>query len=394
MKEGNEQIWLKAAVAGSIWASVEIIAGSALHNMRVPFSGSLLAAMGVILLTAFAMRWRTTGMFWRAGLICALMKSVSPSAVILGPMTGILLEAVLLELGFRIFRFGLAGAVLGGIMAVSSALLHKIISLTILYGSDILTIYVNIFHYAAKQVRVADAGVTDLLLILIAGYALLGSGAGYLGYLAGKKQGLQSTASDKTAGWPERKTGPALGLPQHLAWFFLHLAVLPLGLVAISVWPMEVYLPLTGLYLVMVLFRYRGLFQRLANKSFWIQLLIVAVLSSLFFRNPADDWTWINRPGLRVGLEMMLRAVFVVITFRALSFELRHPAIRQFLQRIGFRKTSEMLEVAFGMLPAVVQGFPPVRQLFLHPVRSLGSLVVLGDRLLEEVKYGNVEGDA
>ena len=36
-------IWLKAAVVGSIWASIEIILGSFLHNLKIPLSGTILS---------------------------------------------------------------------------------------------------------------------------------------------------------------------------------------------------------------------------------------------------------------------------------------------------------------------------------------------------------------
>ncbi len=97
-----ETIWLKAAVVGGLWASVEIIVGSFLHNLRIPLSGSILAFFGVVLLIAFYKNWPDKGLIWRAGLICALMKSISPSAVILGPMIGIFLEALLLQLSITV----------------------------------------------------------------------------------------------------------------------------------------------------------------------------------------------------------------------------------------------------------------------------------------------------
>jgi hypothetical protein len=33
-------VWLKAAVLGGLWASVEIIIGSFFHNLRLPFAGT------------------------------------------------------------------------------------------------------------------------------------------------------------------------------------------------------------------------------------------------------------------------------------------------------------------------------------------------------------------
>jgi len=80
------QKWLKAAVIGSIWASVEIILGSFLHNLKIPFSGMILSFISVWLLISFLQLWKENSIILRAGIICALMKSISPSALILGPM--------------------------------------------------------------------------------------------------------------------------------------------------------------------------------------------------------------------------------------------------------------------------------------------------------------------
>ena len=92
------QAWLKASVIGSIWASVEIILGSFLHNMRIPFTGMILSFISVWLIISFVQVWKDRGLIWRAGIICALMKSISPSAIIMGPMIGIFTEALIMEL--------------------------------------------------------------------------------------------------------------------------------------------------------------------------------------------------------------------------------------------------------------------------------------------------------
>ncbi|MFO7852573.1 MAG: hypothetical protein ACQERS_04820 [Bacteroidota bacterium] len=62
--------WIKASIAGSMWAASEIVLGSFLHNLRVPFSGSILTAIGIILLISISYKWDEKGLFWRAGLIC------------------------------------------------------------------------------------------------------------------------------------------------------------------------------------------------------------------------------------------------------------------------------------------------------------------------------------
>ena len=66
-----DPVWLKASVVGGLWASFEIIIGSFLHNLRIPFAGSTLAAFGIMLLVSFYVYWPSRGLIWRAGIICA-----------------------------------------------------------------------------------------------------------------------------------------------------------------------------------------------------------------------------------------------------------------------------------------------------------------------------------
>ena len=87
-----------ASIIGTIWAASEIVLGSFLHNLKVPFSGNILTAIGIIILISVSYIWKEKGLFWRAGLICAIMKTMSPSAVIFGPMIAIFSEAMLLEI--------------------------------------------------------------------------------------------------------------------------------------------------------------------------------------------------------------------------------------------------------------------------------------------------------
>jgi hypothetical protein len=111
--------WLQAAALGSLWATSEIVLGSFLHNLKVPFRGHALTAIAVLLLSGAQRRWGGRGVVWRAGLVAAVMKSASPSAVLLGPMLAISMEGFAFEAGLTIGRGGLLGCVIGGVLAMS-----------------------------------------------------------------------------------------------------------------------------------------------------------------------------------------------------------------------------------------------------------------------------------
>ena len=80
----NSQRWTKASVLAGLWAGIEIVAGSFLHNLKIPFSGTFLTLISITLVIGFYQIWKQPGIIWRAGIITALMKSISP-AVILWP---------------------------------------------------------------------------------------------------------------------------------------------------------------------------------------------------------------------------------------------------------------------------------------------------------------------
>lgn len=75
-----DEKWIKASSIGTIWATSEIVLGSFLHNLKVPFSGNILTAIGIIILISVSYIWKEKGLFRRAGLICATMKTMSPSS--------------------------------------------------------------------------------------------------------------------------------------------------------------------------------------------------------------------------------------------------------------------------------------------------------------------------
>ena len=127
-KNNISEKWIKASIIGTIWAASEIVLGSFFHNLKIPFTSNILTGIAIVILISISYKWTERGLFWRAGLICAVMKTMSPSAVIFGPMIAIFSEAVLLDISVRLFGRSILGFVLGGILAMSWNLFHKIIN--------------------------------------------------------------------------------------------------------------------------------------------------------------------------------------------------------------------------------------------------------------------------
>jgi hypothetical protein len=330
--------------------------------------------------------WPERGLIWRAGLICALMKSISPSAVILGPMIGIFLEALFLEIGIRIFGKNLAGILTGGALAVFSALLHKIFSLLILYGFKILYIYLHLFQFVALQVNIEDADPWVVIFILIGVYLLSGVLAASLGYRIGKKS-IGTQISEEKIHWNgvKRNNLFTINETQNFSIWFLviHIISIPLGLFLMSWIDFYYALGFIVLYLTFCFFCYFHNLKRLKKPFFWIQLLIIVILAAFFWDFSGGFEKEKILEGLIIGLKMCIRALLVVVGFTAISVELRNPVIKDFLFKKGFEQIYLSLSMAFSALPIMIQTMVKPKYFFSNPFKSVSLAIVHANRWFE-----------
>lgn len=379
--------WQRAALLGSLWAANEIVLGSFLHNVRLPFAGTVLATMAVTLLVAGSRLWRDAGVVWRAGVVCALMKSISPSAVILGPMVGIMLEAFLVAGITGAFRHTVAGGIIGGMLATVAPILQKLIALLVTYGTDALRMYASLFTFLTGVFHIEGPDAAHTLFWFIALQALPGAAAAIAGIAIARGVG---SAPNEPVAW----TGGAEAVPDLLhstpqafstALLALHGLCLAVGSVTLPMMP-PLLTPLpAAAYLVGVLVRYPALRAKFRRVRLWVDLALVALLAGLLLGEllPGGNGTWWT--GLQSGIVMSARAVIVIAAFGAISIELRNPVIMAWFFRRGLGTLSAALRVAFQALPSMVQGLSQERIGLHHPLRSSSRMLAFILRRLEEM---------
>ncbi len=384
-------LWMKAAVVGSLWASVEIILGSFLHNLKVPMSGTILAFISVYIMVAFAQVWQERGLIWRAGLICALMKSISPSALIIGPMIGIFTEAVLLELSLLLLGRNVPGYLAGGAMAVFSTIVHKTVSLLILYGFDLVKILEALYKFATKQLRIEGVHPGWLLLAVAVIYLVAGVTAAVLGIRAGRRYLSAQRASPATTELevdlqnPYRLLAEERGQQYAMLFLPLNVAAVALGLYLIN---FNHYLP-AALYVLLytgfVLWRYRHTVRHLRKAHIWIQFLLLT-LAATFLWKGISQGTFFSWDGLAIGLKMTGRAILIIMGFAAVGAELRSPVIRSLLYNRHLSSLYQALRLAFSVLPYILARQPQTKELLKKETLSFRFLFQQAEGLLSFLK--------
>ena len=387
----NEK-WIKASIIGTIWAASEIVLGSFLHNLRVPFSGNILTAIGLIILISINYTWTEKGLFWRAGLICALMKTLSPSAVIFGPMIAIFAEALLLEFSVRLLGRTIAGYLIGAMLAMSWNLFQKIANYIIYYGANIIEVYNNLLKLAQKQLNIQTDIVWLPIIILLITFALFGLFAGVIGIIVGRKM-LKQPISDFTG----IRNKPIKGiLPDNenkfnysIAWLFTDITLIICSFVLLNYTSWIIWsLAITGIIIIWSL-RYKRALRQLSKPKFWIFFVLITLVTAFAFtKAQAGENSW--QQGLLTGFQMNFRAAVIIVGFSVLGTELYNPVVRDFFRKTSFKNLPLALELSVESLPSFIANIPDFKSLLRNPVSIFYQVISQADGRLSEIKNKSV----
>ncbi len=345
-------------------------------------SGTFLTAVSVILMIAYGMNTQTTGIFWRAGLIAALMKAISPSAFLVGPMTSILTEAIIVEIIIGILGKNFIAYLLAGITALYSVIVHKIIALLILYGFNIVRISENFYHFLINQLNIKYLPFIKALFYVSLLYVLIGIASALLGFYTGKsirkntgEENFNLTLKKFFIDRKEEKFSVSL-IFFHFAAAVLLIYLLKKSLIIAAI--------LTAIYIGFTAFRYKQIFRRLKKVGIWVQLALLFLISAFFY----NGFLFLNTQSLLAGAEMILRFFIIIASFSAISAELQNPVIKILLYKHGLEDLYTGLSLAFSVFPVLNENFSVkkfVRQPVKHLAQSLQLANIIKEKFLEAI---------
>jgi nucleoside-triphosphatase THEP1 len=379
--------WLKASILGATWAASEIILGSFLHNLHIPLKGSILTAIAFILLIAVSYKWTDRGLFWRSGLICALLKTMSPSAVIFGPMIAIFMEALLLDVSIRLLGRNFFGFLIGSSLAMSWILVQKIFNLVMFYGTNLVDIYTQLMKFAEKQLQFQSDLVWLPILALLGLYLVFGIIAVVLGMITGKSLVNRSQPDEfkSSLKYADFQTNKQNNFSYSIVWLVVDFIALIGMLFILNLCMIWVWAPLTITIVSIWVIRYRRAMRQLSKPRFWIFFAVITMISAFIItaiQNSGSDWV----SGLLIGLQMNFRAAIVITGFTVLGTELYNPKIRHYFARGSFKQIPVALELAFDSLPSIINNLPEIKTIIRKPLSVIRLLVYHSEKRFSELQ--------
>lgn len=366
---------MRAAVLGSIWASIEIIVGNFLHGFRMPFTGEILTFFAIYFLTAASIRWKLKGLIWRAGLICGMMKFFTPGVKVFGPIIGIVSESFMLEIALRIFGMNALGFILGGGLTLCLPLIQKLVNLLIVYGWNLIVVFDKSIEFLFKLINLENTDSIVVLLVLLSINFVFGGLAATLGYVSGKKNTVFNLEDKNNSFFRptlvyEEKEG--IGL------IFLNIIV-NAGIIITILFFIKEYLLVCSVlivsYIVYVIFRYKNSRRIFKNYKLWLQILVFTGLTTFVL-------TFILKTELDksilTGIEMFLRVLLITVGFSSISSEISKNTFTAFLHGKLNKNFSEALNLAFAAVPEIINTSKGITSI-LNPGKFINELTYLTD---------------
>ncbi len=185
MKYSTRELVL-LAVFGALWGVIEITLGSVLKSLNVPLSGAILAAIGLTVAMIGRLFVPKKGATLFIGVIATLLKLFSLGGAVVGPMIGIISEALVAEIVLSAmgkpsqFSFILASAA-----GVAWALVQPFVTGPLLFGRTIFVVWLNFLDRGARILGQDSGAVFWIILILVLLHLVVGATSGVLAWGVG-----------------------------------------------------------------------------------------------------------------------------------------------------------------------------------------------------------------
>ena len=178
------------AVFGTLWGISEITLGSVLKSLNIPFSGAVLAAIGLTMALVGRVFVPQKGSTLFIGVIAMLLKLFSLGGVIIGPMVGIFSEALVAEIVLSLMGKPRRSAfLLAGALGVVWSLLQPFVTGPLLFGRSLFVVWLDLLDTGSRLLGPSGSAVLWIVVAMLAIYAFIGCVAGWLSWeVAGQLQ--------------------------------------------------------------------------------------------------------------------------------------------------------------------------------------------------------------
>jgi hypothetical protein len=170
--------WTYAALFGALWGALEASLGTAAHLAKLPLRGALMGLAGLLCLLCLRRLQPRPGVCLLAGVVAMFLKVFTLGGLYPGPLIGIAVQALAVELAMTASGGRAVGAALGGAVTLATNPLQKLAMTWVVAGTEAMRAVLDMMAAAAGAVGLGGLRPAAVVGAVAALYGAVGAAGG------------------------------------------------------------------------------------------------------------------------------------------------------------------------------------------------------------------------
>jgi len=170
--------WTYAALFGTLWGALEATLGTAVYLGRVPLRGTLMGVVGLLCLVCLRRLQPRPGVCLLAGAVAVFLKIFTLGGLYPGPIIGIAVQALAVEVAMTGLGGGAVGAAVGGFVTLATNPLQKLGMTWLVAGGDAVSASLRLLEESAAALGFSGVSAVTVVWMLVVVTGMVGAAGG------------------------------------------------------------------------------------------------------------------------------------------------------------------------------------------------------------------------
>ena len=170
--------WTYAALFGTLWGAIEATLGTALYLSKLPMRGTIIGLAGLLCLVCLRRLQPRPGVCLLAGVVAVFLKIFTLGGLYPGPIIGIVVQALALEIAFTGSGSRAIGAAIGGFIALATNPLQMVVTMWVVTGTEAVRSYLRLLQESAAAVGLEGLNPTVIFAAMVTAPGAVGAAGG------------------------------------------------------------------------------------------------------------------------------------------------------------------------------------------------------------------------
>ncbi len=171
--------WTYAALYGTLWGALEATVGTALYLGKLPLKGMVMGLLGLLCLVCLRRLQPQPGVCLLAGAVAIFLKIFTLGGFYPGPIIGIAVQALAVEIAMTGSGGRSIGAAIGGAVTLATNPLQMVGMMWLITGSEGVASYLELLREGAAFIGLDGLRPVIIFLAIVLAKALAGAAGGF-----------------------------------------------------------------------------------------------------------------------------------------------------------------------------------------------------------------------